>query len=149
MMRRPPRSTLFPYTTLFRSLRVPVAVLVVLELGAGGQRPEIRDEHDLVLREGAEHDVRAVVVAPADLERVLGHAVRAAQRGTPGEVLSGRERRAALEVESERGAVLGEDRERAAGVVHEAQQREVVALAVRVRPARLQAGAPDVRGVAA
>src|SRR3712207_8182614 len=37
MIRRPPRSTLFPYTTLFRSLRpdvrpvVPVAVLLELE----------------------------------------------------------------------------------------------------------------------
>src|SRR3989454_6798483 len=26
MIRRPPRSTLFPYTTLFRSLRLPVVV---------------------------------------------------------------------------------------------------------------------------
>src|SRR5262245_65718457 len=30
MIRRPPRSTLFPYTTLFRS-RYPLAVLVVLD----------------------------------------------------------------------------------------------------------------------
>src|SRR5256885_3127947 len=28
MIRRPPRSTLFPYTTLFRSLRLPVVVRV-------------------------------------------------------------------------------------------------------------------------
>src|SRR3989440_12290383 len=28
MIRRPPRSTLFPYTTLFRSARVPVRTLV-------------------------------------------------------------------------------------------------------------------------
>src|SRR5689334_23622867 len=28
MIRRPPRSTLFPYTTLFRSVRFPVFVLV-------------------------------------------------------------------------------------------------------------------------
>src|SRR5256884_8914066 len=27
MIRRPPRSTLFPYTTLFRSLRTPLAVI--------------------------------------------------------------------------------------------------------------------------
>src|SRR5690348_17584242 len=26
MMRRPPRSTLFPYTTLFRSIRIPLAL---------------------------------------------------------------------------------------------------------------------------
>src|SRR5207253_8364316 len=40
MIRRPPRSTLFPYTTLFRSVRVPVSacasLLVVL---AGVQDP--------------------------------------------------------------------------------------------------------------
>src|SRR5258707_6789943 len=27
MIRRPPRSTLFPYTTLFRSLQTPVAII--------------------------------------------------------------------------------------------------------------------------
>src|SRR3712207_7601463 len=32
MIRRPPRSTLFPYTTLFRSLRVLIAGLSVLRL---------------------------------------------------------------------------------------------------------------------
>src|SRR3712207_8828453 len=31
MIRRPPRSTLFPYTTLFRSLSFPVVVLVQLK----------------------------------------------------------------------------------------------------------------------
>src|SRR5437870_7373166 len=30
MIRRPPRSTLFPYTTLFRSLRIGVTILTVL-----------------------------------------------------------------------------------------------------------------------
>src|SRR5438034_1908315 len=37
MIRRPPRSTLFPYTTLFRSrlLGLPVAPLLVLVLAAG------------------------------------------------------------------------------------------------------------------
>src|SRR5207249_10950764 len=35
MIRRPPRSTLFPYTTLFRS---PVEVLPVLDLGLAQQR---------------------------------------------------------------------------------------------------------------
>src|SRR3989440_9455747 len=32
MIRRPPRSTLFPYTTLFRSLRVKVFELMLFEL---------------------------------------------------------------------------------------------------------------------
>src|SRR2546422_4357421 len=35
MIRRPPRSTLFPYTTLFRSL--PVGILGVLEYNRRGQ----------------------------------------------------------------------------------------------------------------
>src|SRR5690554_7274913 len=34
MIRRPPRSTLFPYTTLFRSLRVLEERMAVLEGGA-------------------------------------------------------------------------------------------------------------------
>src|SRR3712207_6910910 len=55
MIRRPPRSTLFPYTTLFRSL-----VLAVLARHLGGQRDVLgpagqREEllhGDLVLRVG-------------------------------------------------------------------------------------------------
>src|SRR5256885_4971394 len=35
MIRRPPRSTLFPYTTLFRSLAVDIGLLTVLASGAG------------------------------------------------------------------------------------------------------------------
>src|SRR3989442_14356761 len=45
MIRRPPRSTLFPYTTLFRSRHVPfgrvleeVRAVVLLEAGLGGRR---------------------------------------------------------------------------------------------------------------
>src|SRR3712207_7514200 len=39
MIRRPPRSTLFPYTTLFRSqLRVPLAREAVAPVGALGVR---------------------------------------------------------------------------------------------------------------
>src|SRR5437773_4620850 len=34
MLRRPPRSTLFPYTTLFRSHKVPVDVQLLLDAGA-------------------------------------------------------------------------------------------------------------------
>src|SRR5256885_5855041 len=46
MIRRPPRSTLFPYTTLFRSVRVPLATdasipsgpsLILTTPGGGGQ----------------------------------------------------------------------------------------------------------------
>src|SRR3712207_8113833 len=40
MIRRPPRSTLFPYTTLFRSLRAALAVLALVLLCSCGERPE-------------------------------------------------------------------------------------------------------------
>src|SRR3712207_7832247 len=49
MIRRPPRSTLFPYTTLFRSAGQPVAVLGELDLGlaleAGGVLGEDVQDH--------------------------------------------------------------------------------------------------------
>src|SRR3712207_9338548 len=59
MIRRPPRSTLFPYTTLFRSV---AAVAVVGDPGrVGGLEEDLRgagvvadDEHDLVLRARSE-----------------------------------------------------------------------------------------------
>src|SRR3712207_2209139 len=38
MIRRPPRSTLFPYTTLFRSHRLPVRAVLVEEPGSAGRR---------------------------------------------------------------------------------------------------------------
>src|SRR2546430_13715928 len=34
MIRRPPRSTLFPYTTLFRSMHIPIDTAVDLELAS-------------------------------------------------------------------------------------------------------------------
>src|SRR3712207_6866080 len=39
MIRRPPRSTLFPYTTLFRSLGAPGAVASIAEAWLGLDRP--------------------------------------------------------------------------------------------------------------
>src|SRR6266481_7891817 len=46
MIRRPPRSTLFPYTTLFRS-RLPHPLLFLLVLPAGQVlRPEVGGEDD-------------------------------------------------------------------------------------------------------
>src|SRR5256885_12934676 len=39
MIRRPPRSTLFPYTTLFRSRRRALALPEPERLGLGPQRP--------------------------------------------------------------------------------------------------------------
>src|SRR3712207_8505043 len=63
MIRRPPRSTPFPYTTLFRSVRAPVAE-VVGAARVGTRRPV----GDLVPREpgGVEHRVRGAVAAGLD-----------------------------------------------------------------------------------
>src|SRR3712207_8967025 len=61
MIRRPPRSTLFPYTTLFRSLRhvaVGREAVEPRQVLGGGAAHEVRDlvELDLQRRE-AEHEV--------------------------------------------------------------------------------------------
>src|SRR2546426_7844331 len=59
MIRRPPRSTLFPYTTLFRSAHAPQAdeLARVIErhqhLGAGLLR---RRQDHLLARQGVRHD---------------------------------------------------------------------------------------------
>src|SRR3712207_8312982 len=65
MIRRPPRSTLFPYTTLFRS----VAALEQERLALADQRQPVPQLHDLIRRDDARHGVehRAHLV---DLRRV-------------------------------------------------------------------------------
>src|SRR2546422_7711724 len=48
MIRRPPRSTLFPYTTLFRSLSLPFSSLVIVPtIVSPPERPEVagHEEH--------------------------------------------------------------------------------------------------------
>src|SRR2546427_4666111 len=48
MIRRPPRSTLFPYTTLFRSRRYPsgqIAAVSGLRVGDAAGREERSEEH--------------------------------------------------------------------------------------------------------
>src|SRR5690606_41471828 len=58
---RPPRSTLFPYTTLFRSQRLDVVdLLVVLERDAELRRARLQDPEQALAREAAE----AVAAAP-------------------------------------------------------------------------------------
>ena len=46
MIRRPPRSTLFPYTTLFRSYKAAACVAVVLALGQAAQMPYTGDSEE-------------------------------------------------------------------------------------------------------
>src|SRR2546430_10176830 len=47
MIRRPPRSTLFPYTTLFRSLRVGHLLAETREVGGENRRGEFHGAHVL------------------------------------------------------------------------------------------------------
>src|SRR5256886_10322359 len=57
MIRRPPRSTLFPYTTLFRSLSGPGIIATYRYLATTGDAPEnpaVRDELE-------RHDPAAVI----------------------------------------------------------------------------------------
>src|SRR2546430_17121463 len=65
MIRRPPRSTLFPYTTLFRSVR--------LRAGAGTEDPRVvlpGDRHGLHLHGGAlERHVDQEALTQRELER--------------------------------------------------------------------------------
>src|SRR3712207_7180279 len=60
MIRRPPRSTLFPYTTLFRSSQGIIAGLEGLALVAAGQRQPARVARWL----GAAAAVRATLGTP-------------------------------------------------------------------------------------
>src|SRR2546425_5971399 len=65
MIRRPPRSTLFPYTTLFRSLRVEPhreRELVLVEVGLDLLRVGV-DRH------GDEHEALALLLLPEALHR--------------------------------------------------------------------------------
>src|SRR2546422_3244463 len=62
MIRRPPRSTLFPYTTLFRSHRWGTADWSVRGAGRGGARPAQTDRVRIwrraaIRRAGARHGI--------------------------------------------------------------------------------------------
>src|SRR5687768_17891459 len=54
MILRPPRSTLFPYTTLFRSGKTVDYVLEILELDRAGE-PGLEDPTDEELRKALDH----------------------------------------------------------------------------------------------
>src|SRR3712207_9435779 len=63
MIRRPPRSTLFPYTTLFRSVEVARAEPGLADGEAqqhGGQDAELLDLHGLIVPEPRGHPREAV-----------------------------------------------------------------------------------------
>src|SRR2546422_6075270 len=69
MIRRPPRSTLFPYTTLFRSQELPHKVQHVLPVGAehaaGAGAIAVTRER----RDAGDHVAAPEVVGPARVDR--------------------------------------------------------------------------------
>src|SRR5689334_23433872 len=76
MTRRPPRPTLFPYTTLFRSADLPVAaqvalaLLEVLALGDHLQTPRRQPDRDVVRMGARQRHGRAQLAAPlVDVDR--------------------------------------------------------------------------------
>src|SRR3712207_8543980 len=71
MIRRPPRSTLFPYTTLFRSEQAPPVGVPALDLGG-------------VVRGRDAHDPVALLVVEAEAEQVVVGAVQDAADGRAG-----------------------------------------------------------------
>src|SRR5439155_22642492 len=63
MIRRPPRSTLFPYTTLFRSSRAPAQVIaridsVLMSIGTAATEMQTQRASTLVLQDGVAREDR-------------------------------------------------------------------------------------------
>src|SRR5256885_15276924 len=94
MIRRPPRSTLFPYTTLFRSVQIRAAAAAAV-IGAAGLsvgRPEgpldaeIRQRIDA--RRGTQVDA-AAVAAVAAVRAAEGHELLAAETGAAAPAVAG------------------------------------------------------------
>src|SRR2546427_9344400 len=71
MIRRPPRSTLFPYTTLFRS-RPAEAQGRCAEKGCGGCHRGPRDRHGAAHGDVRESETMRVLVALALMGAILG-----------------------------------------------------------------------------
>src|SRR2546425_5738300 len=82
MIRRPPRSTLFPYTTLFRSLVEPRLAAAVLsrrhgEVRPGGEPGVEIEEHRRMARAGADEIGKAPQCVRADDVALVGRDVPA------------------------------------------------------------------------
>src|SRR5207302_11157247 len=116
LIRRPPRSTLFPYTTLFRSTEV---IPDRLQLGAqlseivdfavvGQQKPAVLGCHRLPARRGQVDDCEPPVTKAERAVGVVPLTVRPAMRDRIGHTLQDRRLRwAAGEIEGSRDAAHG------------------------------------------
>src|SRR3989449_9783398 len=82
MIRRPPRSTLFPYTTLFRSPRQDVAAVVELAVERGGEDGDVGVglEHAAHALGRRDETQEADALGAGVLERAHGVCRRAAGR---------------------------------------------------------------------
>src|SRR2546430_14859915 len=83
MIRRPPRSTLFPYTTLFRSLGLDAALAGAAAAGGALAIPRIQPVHDVHAKDdaaerGEPHAVEPAVVTVVD-EELRGPGTRTTQ----------------------------------------------------------------------
>src|SRR5260221_8870089 len=101
MIRRPPRSTLFPYTTLFRSIEVPAGASIsapwgqysawgsilitgMTDLRSEEHTSELQSHSDLVCRLLLEKKKRRREGASGDQIRIVGHGRQGRQRGSEG-----------------------------------------------------------------
>src|SRR2546422_4951330 len=133
MIRRPPRSTLFPYTTLFRSGHDPVDVFRVEPLGHRGEAGDVDEEHGDLLALALQRAARGEDLLGEVLGRVAAGRVEA---GRGGRRLRGRAQRRAARVTELAGGLDG-------GTARRAYRLEARA----ALPAELGAGA--VGGLAA
>src|SRR3989441_5267367 len=140
MIRRPPRSTLFPYTTLFRSHSLPQrfgAVARAISAGSDGQGREGRDRAEIRQLDRDDEDdglaapqsgERGEIVAAR--ERGAEHRIRACLWWCDGAAVPDERRRRAQRVEGipqgdgtakrrdDREAGAADGRERTTGLVH-------------------------------
>src|SRR4051812_49742171 len=68
MIRRPPRSTLFPYTTLFRSENEKTVTQFCRKLAAERPLKDIRDEYNYPKKKGIKDECSRLLEASTNLE---------------------------------------------------------------------------------